>query len=65
MGVPTLLVDMDPQGNATSSLGFDKKPGAGVYEPLLSGQDLSGRVVGARSNLWLISIRARPCQQPS
>ncbi|MDG1138712.1 MAG: ParA family protein [Opitutales bacterium] len=54
MGVPTLVVDMDPQGNATSSLGFDKKPGAGVYEPLLSGEDLSKRVIGARSNLWLI-----------
>jgi chromosome partitioning protein len=54
MGIPTLIVDMDPQANATSSLGFEKKPGAGVYEPLLSGDDLSTRVVGARQNLWLI-----------
>ncbi len=54
MGIPTLIVDMDPQANATSSLGFEKKPGAGVYEPLLSGDDLSGRVIGARKNLWLI-----------
>ena len=54
MGIRTLIVDMDPQANATSSLGFEKKPGAGVYEPLLSGEDLSSRVIGARNNLWLI-----------
>ena len=54
LGVPTLIVDMDPQANATSSLGFEKKPGSGVYGPLLSGDDLSSRVIGARKNLWLI-----------
>ena len=54
-GIPTLLVDMDPQGNATSSLGIDKKPGAGVYEPLLEGSDLAGRVKATnQKNLWLI-----------
>ena len=31
-----------------------KKPGSGVYGPLLSGDDLSSRVIGARKNLWLI-----------
>ena len=34
-GIPTLLVDMDPQANATSSLGLEKKPGGGVYQPLI------------------------------
>lgn len=54
-GIPTLLVDMDPQGNATSSLGIEKKAGAGVYEPLLSGADLSSRVVATNEkNLWII-----------
>ena len=54
-GIPTLIVDMDPQGNATSSLGLDKKPGRGVYEPLLGGDDLSGRVISSgRANLWII-----------
>jgi chromosome partitioning protein len=54
-GIPTLLVDMDPQANATSSLGIEKKPGAGIYEPLLSGSDLSSRVVStSEKNLWLI-----------
>ncbi len=54
MGIPTLIVDMDPQANATSALGFEKNPGAGVYEPLLNGEDLSSRVIGARKNLWLV-----------
>ena len=54
MGIRTLVVDMDPQANATSSLGFEKQPGAGIYEPLLSGADPISRVVAARNNLWLI-----------
>ena len=54
-GIPTLIIDMDPQGNATSSLGLEKKPGKGVYEPLLSGTDLSGRVLSTgRKNLWIV-----------
>jgi chromosome partitioning protein len=54
-GIPTLIVDMDPQANATSSLGIEKKTGAGVYEPLLSGTDLASRVVATKEkNLWLI-----------
>ena len=53
-GIPTLIVDMDPQANATSSLGVEKKTGAGVYEPLLSGTDLASRVVATKEkNLWL------------
>lgn len=54
-GLPTLIVDMDPQANATSSLGLEKKPGAGIYEPLLSGNDLSDRVISTeRENLWIV-----------
>lgn len=54
-GLPTLLVDMDPQANATSSLGIEKKAGAGIYEPLLTGSDLSSRVVATtQPNLWLV-----------
>ena len=54
-GIPTLLVDMDPQANATSSLGLEKKPGGGVYEPLIEGEDLSRRVISTgRNNLWII-----------
>ena len=55
LGVPTLIVDMDPQGNATSCLGLEKKPGFGVYEPLLGGSNLASRVISSkRSNLWII-----------
>jgi chromosome partitioning protein len=55
MGVPTLIVDMDPQGNATSCLGLERMPGFGIYEPLLNGTDLASRVVSSgRSNLWIV-----------
>ena len=53
LGVPTLIVDMDPQANATSSLGFEKNQLWSLWPPLLSGDDLSSRVIGARKNLWL------------
>ncbi len=32
--IPVLLADLDPQANATSGLGFEKKPGASLYGPL-------------------------------
>lgn len=55
MGVPTLVVDMDPQANATSSFGMEKKSGFGVYEPLLTGSDLANRVQSTgRKNLWIV-----------
>lgn len=34
LGVRTLLVDLDPQANATSGLGFDKAEGGSLYGPL-------------------------------
>ena len=33
-GVSTLLVDLDPQANATSGLGLDKADGSSLYGPL-------------------------------
>ena len=55
MGVPTLIIDMDPQGNATSCLGLAKKAGCGIYEPLLQGTDVASRVISSqRSNLWIV-----------
>lgn len=32
--IPTLLVDLDPQANATSGLGYEKAPGGSLYGPL-------------------------------
>ena len=55
MGVPTLIVDMDPQANATSCLGLEKRSGFGIYEPLLNGTNLASRVISSRrKNLWII-----------
>ena len=55
MGIATLIVDMDPQANATSSLGIEKKAGQGIYEPLLSGGNLANRVKSTgRKNLWIV-----------
>jgi chromosome partitioning protein len=39
-----LLIDLDPQGNATSAVGLDKLPGDSVYQVLLGGGDLAARV---------------------
>ena len=33
-GREVLLVDLDPQANATSGLGLPKQPGAGIYRAL-------------------------------
>jgi chromosome partitioning protein len=41
-----LLVDIDPQANATSGLGFDKNAvEAGIYDVLIEGADLSSVIV--------------------
>jgi len=34
LGLPTLLVDLDAQANATSALGLEKKPGGSLYRVL-------------------------------
>jgi len=51
--LPTLLVDMDPQGNSTSGLGLDKNElDQGVYQSLLGFTQLS-EVVRSTSLKWL------------
>jgi chromosome partitioning protein len=41
-----LLVDIDPQANATSGLGFDKNAvEAGIYDVLIEGADLSSIIL--------------------
>lgn len=46
--VPTLLVDLDPQANATSGLGFTKEPGGSVYGPLHGEGALAEQVLETR-----------------
>ncbi len=44
-----LLVDLDPQANATSGLGLPKAPGASVYDALLADRaDLSEKILESR-----------------
>lgn len=42
--IPTLLIDLDPQANATSGLGFEKAEGASLYGPL-SGDGGAGDLI--------------------
>ncbi len=45
-GQRVLLIDLDPQANATSSLGIDKRGvKSGMYEVLLGGQPAGGHFV--------------------
>jgi len=44
-GQKTLLIDFDPQANATSGLGLEKLPGGSVYEVLLGEKPLASLVV--------------------
>ena len=45
-GLSVLLVDLDPQGNATTALGVDHPPGTpGTYEVLMAGAAFSDHVV--------------------
>ena len=40
-GHPTLLIDLDPQGNATSGIGVDRAESPGAYELLMGGASLA------------------------
>jgi chromosome partitioning protein len=41
-----LVIDLDPQGMATASLGKDKQAQKGVYQALMNGHDLMDLVLG-------------------
>jgi chromosome partitioning protein len=43
-GKKTLLLDLDPQGNATSALGLEKLPGGSVYQALLGTAQLGDSI---------------------
>lgn len=44
MGQRVLLIDLDPQANATSGLGLPKTEGGSAYRALLGEEPLSGRI---------------------
>ena len=54
-GVRVLLVDADPQGNATAGLGLDGRSGEGMYEVLVDGVAASSVAVETcQDGLWLL-----------
>jgi chromosome partitioning protein len=48
MGRRILLIDLDPQANATSALGIDGIEGRSVYEPLLGTANVTEKIVPTR-----------------
>jgi chromosome partitioning protein len=49
-----LLIDLDPQGMATASLGKLKESGKGIYEALMNGQNPRGLIQGTElDNLYI------------
>ena len=50
-----LLIDLDPQANATSNLGIEPTPGLSLYASLVGTEEVSQRIVPTRlENLFLI-----------
>src|SRR5688500_15414956 len=43
-----LLIDLDPQGNATSSFGMQELEGESLYEPLLGGASIAEKILPTR-----------------
>ncbi|MGI9114887.1 MAG: ParA family protein [Chthoniobacterales bacterium] len=50
-----LIIDLDPQGNATSSLGMQEFEGESLYDPLLGSAAIAEKILPTRlDNLFLI-----------
>lgn len=47
-GQRVLLIDLDPQANATSGIGFESLEGFSIYEPLLGSVSISEKVLPTR-----------------
>ncbi len=44
-GLPVLIVDLDPQANATSALGFTKEEGQSLYRSLLGEENAADKII--------------------
>ena len=54
LGQKVLIVDLDPQGNASSGLGIDKKRlSASIYQVLLEELPLAEVIQKQRSRTWM------------
>ncbi len=50
-----LLIDLDPQANATSALGMQEVEGESIYESLLSGASIDSKILPTRmDNMFII-----------
>ena len=47
-GSRVLLIDLDPQGNATSSFGMQELEGESLYEPLLGSVSIAEKILPTR-----------------
>jgi chromosome partitioning protein len=47
-GLRVLLIDLDPQGNATSSFGLQELEGESLYEPLLGNESIADKILPTR-----------------
>src|SRR5438132_10910009 len=47
-GKRVLLVDLDPQGNATSALGLEETAGQSLYEALIGQADVKDKIISTR-----------------
>ena len=55
-GARVLLLDLDPQANATSALGLEPIPGHSIYGPLLGDGSVAEMIVPTRwEHLWMIA----------
>jgi chromosome partitioning protein len=53
--IPTLLVDLDPQGNATSALGYENKEGGSVLGAIRDAELVENKIIATRiPNLSLV-----------
>jgi chromosome partitioning protein len=49
-----LVIDLDPQGMATASLGKAKEPKKGIYQAFMNGHDLMGLILGTELDNYYI-----------
>lgn len=55
MKIPTLLIDLDPQANATSALGLEKEPGGSLYDVFAGEAQAVEKIEPTgRENLYII-----------
>ena len=61
-GQRVLMVDLDPQANATSGIGVEKREGGSVYESLVGDGLLTDQIIcSSCENLWVIPGEVNLC----